>query len=95
MARARARRKADRGLGRRIETAARDWSRSAERRLPPEFATHMRAAMREAVLAVAALCTSVLKAAEEKTAAARRRVERIPVTPAAPRQRRATSKRRG
>jgi hypothetical protein len=55
----------------------------------------MRAAAREVFLAVAALCDSVLKAAETRTAEARRRVERITVTPAAPSRRRAPSKRRG
>jgi hypothetical protein len=95
MARAGARRDADTGFARLIETVTRDWGRSAATRLPPEFTTHMRAAVRETFLAVAALCTSVLKAAEARTAAARRRVERIPVTSAAPRRRRATSKRRG
>lgn len=95
MARAGARRETDTGLGRLIESATRDWGRSAARRLPPEFVTHMRAAVRETFLAVAALCTSALKAAEERTAAARRRAERIAVTRAAPSRRRTTSKRRG
>jgi hypothetical protein len=95
MARAGARREADTGLGRLIEMATRDWGRGATRRLPPEFVTHMRAAVRETFLAVAALCTRALKAAEETTAAARRRVERIPVTRPAPTRRRTPSKRRG
>lgn len=95
MARARARREAGNGLGRLIETATRDWGRSAARRLPPEFTTHMRAAVRETFLAIVALCTSVLKKAEERATAARRRAERIPVTRAAPSRRRTTSKRRG
>lgn len=93
MARARARRETETDPRRLIETLTRDWSRSAARRLPPEFVAHMRAAAREIFLAVTALCESALKAAEKRTAEARRRVERIPVTPAAPGRRRATSRR--
>lgn len=95
MARAGARREVDEGSRRLLEALTREWGRSATRRLPPEFVGHMRAAAREVFLAVAALCDSVLKAAETRTAEARRRVERIAVTPAPPSRRRAPSKRRG
>lgn len=95
MARAGARREADPGLGRLIEMVGRDWGRGAAKRLPPEFVTHMRTAVRETFLAVAALCMSALKAVEERTATAQRRVERIAVTRPAPNRRRTTSKRRG
>lgn len=95
MARARARREVDEGSRRLLEALAREWGRSATRRLPPEFVGHMRAAAREVVLAVTALCDSVLKAAETRTVEARRRVERMSVTPAPPSRRRAPSKRWG
>jgi len=93
MARARARRETERGPRRLIETLTREWGRSAARRLPPEFVAHMRAAVRETFLAFTTLCETALKAAEERTAHTRRRVERIPVTSAAPGRRRGTSRR--
>jgi hypothetical protein len=79
-----------------LEAMTRQWGQSAMKRLPPEFVGHMRAAMRELFLAGAALCDSALKTAEEKTAQARRRVQRIPVT-TAPRasRRRAAARPRG
>lgn len=93
MARAGARREAKDGAGMLLETLTRRWGRAATRRLPPEFVAHLRAAVRETFLAVAVLCESALKAAEAKTAQARRRAERIPVTPGAPGRRRAARRR--
>lgn len=84
------------GAGHLIETLTRDWAQNAARRLPPEFVGHVRAALRELFLAVSVLCDSALKTAEETAAAARQRVQRIPVSaaPATGERRRAKTRRR-
>lgn len=89
-----ARREPDTRLATLLENLSRDWSRRALRRLPPEFTAHMRAAVRELFLAGAALGESALRAAEARTAEARRRVERIPVGPRPGTRPRATRRRR-
>lgn len=94
MARTSARETPD-GIRSLIETLTRQFGQRATRRLPPEFVGHMQAAVRELFLAAAVLCDIALKTAEETTAEARRRVQRIPVSAAPASRRRATSRRRG
>lgn len=81
MARTGVRREADARLPTLLEALAREWSRRAAPRLPAEFTAHLRAAVRELVLAGAALGESVLRSAGARAAEARRRAERIPVSP--------------
>jgi hypothetical protein len=95
MAKARARGAAPSGPGRLLKKLTGEWEQTLARRLPPEFTTHMRAALRELFLAIAALSESALHAAEARTAAARRRVERIPIGLRPGRRPRRTGQRRG
>jgi hypothetical protein len=88
-------RAAEHGFGKRLEILTREWERNVARRLPPEFVAHLRTAVRELFLAVAALSESALQAAGAKTAAARRRVERIPIGAPPATRRRAGNRRRG
>lgn len=75
-----------------VGEVTRTWTRAAGKRIPPAFAAHARAAVREGVLAVASLADEVLRAVEAQTGRARRRVERIPVRTPRPRR---TARRRG
>lgn len=53
--------------------------RRARSILSGEFREHLRAAVREGLLAIASLCEEALRGMEAGTRRARRRVERIPV----------------
>lgn len=67
-----------------VRSFAREWARGAQTALPPQVRTHLRAAAREGLLAMATLWEEILRGAEEQTRRARRRVERIPVEGGAP-----------
>lgn len=72
-----------------VRELARRWGQRTAGRLPEAFQAHARAALREALLAVAVLCEEALRRAGSGTQRMRRRVERIPVGPERPRRRRA------
>jgi hypothetical protein len=69
-----------------VRELARRWGRRTAGRLPEAFQVHARAALREALLAVAVLCEEALRRAGTSTQRVRRRVERIPVGPERPRR---------
>lgn len=59
--------------------AGRALRRRAEQLLPPPARAHLRAAIREGVLALASLCEVALKVVEGSARGTRQRIKRIPV----------------
>ncbi len=53
--------------------------RRAELLVPPSARAHLRAAIREGVLALASLCEAALKVVEGSARGTRQRIKRIPV----------------
>lgn len=53
--------------------------RRAELLVPPAARAHLRAGVREGILALASLCEAALKVVEDSTRRTRRRIKRIPV----------------
>lgn len=76
-----------------VKGIARSWEREAGKFVSPEVRAHMRAAVREGLLAIAGVCAQILRRAEEGARRARSRVERIPLTGATVRRRRTRNKR--
>lgn len=81
-----ARKRARAGMGpAAVRAAAQRWAETWARGLSPTVRAHLRAAGRELLLALAALCEDLLRGAEERTRRVRRRVERIPIARGRPR----------
>lgn len=61
------------------EVRGQAWRRRAELLVPPAARTHLRAALREGILALASLCEAGLKVLEGSARGTRQRIRRIPV----------------